>query len=292
MLLFLSEGGFSLVKWKFILPERTKLSAGEQLKELRNRLGITIREVEDYSRRIAVAEANEEFLVSNAWITQIENKVGVPSVYKLYSLSIIYRIKFTDLLQFYGIDVEKISKYQSLTPLANTHLTNLEVYDKDRAVMFPVRFDPGFRVEKTSLLSRMVEIWGEVPIALIQHLDFRHSLYGYIGLSDNTLYPFLRPGSFVQVDDRQTKVQKPPWRTEFDRPIYFIELHDGYACSWCELQGKQLILVPHPLSGCGIRQFAFPTEAEIIGRVTAVAMRIAGWEDSQTGELPKLPKQS
>ncbi|OFW26463.1 MAG: hypothetical protein A3H27_03905 [Acidobacteria bacterium RIFCSPLOWO2_02_FULL_59_13] len=268
------------------------MSTGARLKELRNRLDITIREVEDYSHRIAEAEGNEEFFISNPWITQIENKEVIPSIYKLYSLSIIYRIKFTDLLQLYGIDVEKISRHQSLIPLANTHLTNLEVYDKDRAVTFPVRFDPGFSVEKTNLLSRMVEVWGEVPVALIQHMDFRRSLYGYLGLADYTLYPLLRPGTFVQIDDRQTKVQKPPWRTEFDRPIYFIELRGSYACSWCELQGKQLILVPHPLSGCAIRQFAFPNEAEIIGRVTGVAMRIAGWEDSQTEELPKLPKQS
>ena len=32
-----------------------KLSAGEQLKDIRNRLGITIRDVEDYSRGIAGA---------------------------------------------------------------------------------------------------------------------------------------------------------------------------------------------------------------------------------------------
>jgi len=268
------------------------LISSEQLKELRSRLGITIREVEDYSRKIAEAEGNDEFIISNAWLTQIENRDVIPSVYKLYSLSIIYRVKFTHLLQFYGIDVEKISQYQSITPLANTHLSRLEVYDEDRAIMFPVRFDPGFRVEKTGLMSRLVEVWGEVPIALIRHLDFRNSLYGYIGLEDNTLSPLLRPGSFVQIDNRQNKVQKPPWRTEFERPIYFLELRDGYACSWCELQGKHLILIPHPLSGCAIRQFAFPNDAEIVGRVTAVAMRIAGWESSQLDAHPRLPMRS
>jgi hypothetical protein len=72
----------------------------------------------------------------------------------------------------------------------------------------------------------------------------------------------------VQIDDRQNKVRKLPWRTEFDRPIYFVELRDGYACSWCELVDKKLTLIPHPLSPCGIRQFDFPTEAEVIGRVT------------------------
>lgn len=271
--------------------EKGKLTSTEQLKDLRNRLGITIRQVEDYSRKIAGAEGNEEFLISNAWLAQIENKESIPSVYKLYTLSVIYRVKFTDILLLYGIDLEKISNHQALLPLPETHLTQLAVYDEERPVAFPVRFDPGFSVEKTNLLSRMVEIWGEIPIALIQHLNLRKSLYGYIGLTDYTLYPILRPGSFVQIDNRHTKVHRPPWRTEFERPVYFVELRNGYACSWCELQGKNLILVPHPLSGCAIRQYAYPNDAEIVGRVTAVAMRIVGPDEaSSPDDFPKLPK--
>src|SRR3972149_6466550 len=100
------------------------MSIGARLKELRNRLDITIREVEDYSHRIAEAEGNEEFFISNPWITQIEYKEVIPSIYKLYSLSIIYRIKFSDLLQLYLIHVERVRRCQSLIPLANTHLTN------------------------------------------------------------------------------------------------------------------------------------------------------------------------
>ncbi len=265
---------------------------GEKLKELRNRLGITTREVENHSRKIAEAEHNDEFYVSNTWLTQIENKISIPSIYKLFSLSIIYRIKFTDLVTLYGVDLEKIGKYQVTTPLSHTHIVNLEVFDGDRSVSFPVRFDPGFRPDRTNLLSRMVEIWGEVPIALIQQLDFRHTTYGYIGLEDYTLYPLLRPGSFVQIDDRQKKIQKFPWRTEFERPIYFVELRGGYACAWCELQGSQLTLLPHPLSQCSVRQVAYPAEAQIVGRVSAVAMRIVNYPGSSPGESVKLPTQS
>ena len=268
------------------------MRAGEHLKELRNRLGITTREVEDHSRKIAESENNEELYVSNAWLTQIENKISIPSIYKLFTLSVIYRLKFTDLLMLYGVDLEKIAKYQLATPLPHTHLANLDVYDTDRSVSFPVRFDPGFKPERTNLLSRMVEIWGEVPISLIQQLDFRHTSYGYIGLEDYTLSPLIRPGSFIQIDDRQKRVQKFPWRTEFDRPIYFVELRDGYACAWCELQGNQLTLLPHPLSQCSVRQFAYPAEAEIVGRVTGVAMRIVNYSGSSPGEPAKLPKQS
>jgi hypothetical protein len=86
-------------------------------------------------------------------------------------------------------------------------------------------------------------------------------------------------------------MQASEWRTEFDRPIYFVELRDGYACSWCEVRGSQLTLIPHPLSGCAIRQFAYPSEAEIVGQVTGVAMRLVPPEASPD-EPPRLPKRS
>ena len=268
------------------------MRAGEQLKEIRSRLGITTREVTELSQKISESEGNEEFNISNAWLTEIENKNSIPSIYKLYSLSIIYHLKFSDILQLFGVDVQKIGKQQSEVRLQRTHPTPVEVFDQDRTVSFPVRFDRGFDVGRTNLLSRMVEVWGEVPIGLIQHLDIRHSTYGYIGLQDLTLYPLLRPGSFVQVDQNIRKVQPLKWRTEYDRPIYFVELRDGYACSWCELHGGQLLLIPHPLSPCGIRQYKHGTEAEIVGRVTAVAMRIVDAEEPEADEPVKLTKRS
>lgn len=264
---------------------------GEQLKELRNQLGITTREVEEFTRMIAEDRQNEEFYISNAWLTQLENKNSIPSIYKLYSLSVIYRTKFNDLLKWFGIDLNAISRFQLAMPLQNTHLAVFESPDPDKAITFPVRFDKSFGPDATNLISRMVEAWGEVPIALIQKLDVRHCQYGYIGLQDFTMYPLLRPGSFVQIDNRPSRVQMSEWRTEFDRPIYFIELRDGYACSWCEVRGSQLTLLPHPLSGCTIRQFVYPSEAEIVGRVTGVAMRLIPL-DEDADELPRLPRRS
>jgi len=263
---------------------------GEQLREIRNRLGITTREVEEFSRTIAEDRQNEEYCLSNPWLTQLENKSSIPSIYKLYSLSVIYRAKLDDLLAIFGIDLSAIPRYQMALPLQNTHLASFESPDPEKTVTFPVRFDKGFSLETTSLISRMVEIWGEVPIALLQRLDVRHCQYGYIGMDDHTLDPLLRPGSFVQIDSRPTRLQTSEWRTEFDRPIYFVELRDGYACSWCEVRGSQLTLIPHPLSGCMIRQFAYPSEAEIIGQVTGVAMRLVP-PGQRSDELPRLPRR-
>ena len=267
------------------------LKPGEQLRELRNRLGVTTREVEEFSRTIAQDCSNEEFYISNAWLTQLENKTSVPSIYKLFSLSVIYRTKFTDLLEVFGVDLNASARYQLALPLQHTHLASLESLDPEKAISFPVRFDKGFSLDKTSLISRMVEVWGEVPVALIQKLDVRHCQYGYIGLEDYTMYPLLRPGSFVQIDNRAARSPASDWRTEFDRPIYFLELRDGYACSWCEMRGAQITLIPHPLSACSIRQFAYPDEAEIVGQVTAVAMRLVSTEETSADAPPRLPKR-
>ena len=79
----------------------------------------------------------------------------------------------------------------------------------------------------------------------------------------------------MQIDVNQRKVLAGPHHTMEDRPVYFVELRHGYACSWCEKKENLLLLVPHPLSPAKTRQLIHPREGEIVGRVTGVAMRLA-----------------
>jgi len=252
-------------------PSRS-VKPGDQLRKLRSQLGITAREVEELSRIIAQDQNNEEFIVSHGRIIQVENNESTPSIYKLCSLSAIYGVSITELIALFA-DLDKLSAHSLQRD--QTRMVRVEVDRPGKLMTFPVRFDPGFNVDRTSLLSRLVQVWGEVPVALIQHLNLRALQYGLIGLADFTLYPLLRPGSFVQIDDTQRKVQTPPSASEHERPIYFIELRDGYLCGWCEMQKNQLLVIPHPLSPCKVKVFAYPSEAWIVGRVVAVAARIA-----------------
>jgi hypothetical protein len=268
-----------------------RMRPGDHLRELRHRLGVTTRAVEELSRKIALDRNNDEFYISNAWLTQLENTHSVPSIHKLFSLSVIYRSKIADLLAVFDIDLNDAVRYQMDMPLQNTHLAKMEAPDPDKVITFPVRFDRGFSLEKTNLISRMVEVWGEVPVSLIQRLDVRHCQYGYVGLDDFSMSPMLRPGSFVQIDPHFKRNPASSWRTEFDRPIYFVEMRDSYACSWCEISGTRITLVPHPLSGCSVRQLAYPDEAEIIGQVSGVAMRLVPLAEAREDATPKLTRQ-
>src|SRR5260370_28313953 len=114
------------------------MDAGEQLKELRTRLGMTTRDVEEFSRRIAEEESKEDFHLSNAWLTQLENTASVPSIYKLYSLSVIFRKSYADLLSVFVVDLTKTQNYQLAMPLENTHLTAFEHSNDNKSFPFPI----------------------------------------------------------------------------------------------------------------------------------------------------------
>jgi hypothetical protein len=86
------------------------------------------------------------------------------------------------------------------------------------------------------------------------------------------MYPLLRPGALVVIDDSRRKIVAGGWRHEFERPIYFLERRDGYVCGWCSLVGGRLVLQPHPASMCLPSVYAYPSEIEVIGQVVAVAM--------------------
>jgi len=266
---------------------------GARLKEIRTRLGISTREVALFSKTIADAEGKPEFLISSPWLTQIENeKAALPSIYKLFTLASIYGLSYPQVLLLYGVDTKKVKQYHAEMPIAKTRLVEYDLTERAASLEIPIRFDRGLNLSRTSLLSRMIESWGTVPLEFIQHFDLRHRTYGFVGLKDYTLYPLLRPGSFVEIDPDIKEPRSGLVRTDFDRPIYFVEFRMEYACSWCELVGDKLVLLSHPLSPVKPRIFAFPNEAEIIGQVTGVAMRIVVPLTEPTDEISELPAQS
>jgi len=273
--------------------KRDFMDPGTRLKEVRGRLGITTREVALFSKTIADAEGNPEFLISGTWVTQIENEKGaLPSIYKLFTLASIYGLSYPQVLALYGIDTKKLKKYHSEMPIAKTNVTEYGSGDERPASFeIPVRFDAGLNLGKTNLLPRMIESWGTVPLEFLQHFDLRHRSYGFVGLKDYTLYPLIRPGSFVEIDPEVKNVRNVLAQTEFDRPIYFVDLRNEYACSWCEVVEDKLVLLAHPLSPVKTRMYAFPREAEIIGQVTGVAMRLVVSLPESRHDPSKLPPQ-
>ena len=227
------------------------MPAGQELKSWRKRCSITVREVEQASRRIADVKGDKRYCISNGWLAQLENGDSEPSIWKLFSLSIIYRADLLDLLRLYNIDVNEKEKYG---PIVNPYLTQLIARNGNGDAMSEISSSPG--PVATSLQA--------------SHSDddsSSHIVYAHLGLSEFTMYPMIRPGALLKIDTSQNKLAMNSWRSEYERPVYFIELRGGYTCGWCELQGNQLLIIPHHSSRASVRRFTYPREAEIVGRV-------------------------
>lgn len=226
------------------------MPAGHALKTLRNKRNITVREVEQASRRIADAKGDKRFFISNGWLAQLENGVSEPSICKLFSLSVIYRANFLDLVRIYNVDVDDKEKYE---PIADPYLTQL-VSDNNG-------HSGSLRAISNQPASLATTLMPEV------HDRTRGILCARLGLAELTMYPMIRPAALLQIDTNQTKVTPVAWHNEYERPIFFIELREAYTCGWCELQGNQLLVIPHHSSPANVRRFTYPREAEIVGRV-------------------------
>jgi transcriptional regulator with XRE-family HTH domain len=258
-----------------MLPTTSSPEAGKWLRAHRERLRLSTRDVERLSHKIAQDKNSQDFYLSHGWLTDIENGKFKPNFCKLYSLCVIYKCELDEIFSFFGIRLRDISKEQRSVILPNTHLLGTPSKDIRPTIIAPLELRDKVQLEQTNLVSRMFERWGAIPLGLLQALDLQNSLYGYIGIEDYTLHPHIRPGSFVQIDSKQRRITRGHWQNEFDRPIYFVELRDSYVCSWCELQGSQLILIPSAQSKAQAKHVRYPGDAEVVGRVTAVTMRIA-----------------
>jgi len=263
----------------------TNTGAGERLKALRWKARLTTREVERLSLEIAESKRNPEYYISHTWLTDIENGEFTPSIYKLYSLSTMYRCRFTDILKYFGLTLADIGMDQMLVRLPRTHLVPGQPLAAQEEIRVPVQLPIDSSFNETKILQSSPEAWQKLPLTLLQHLNTKDMLYGYVGFQDFTLYPLIRPGSFVEIDSRQRKIVANSWTSEHDRPIYFVELRDSYVCAWCQLDSRQLSIIPHPISRLHVRTYRHPDEAKIVGRVTAVAMRFADPADTRSTEL-------
>jgi len=230
--------------------------AGQRLKTLRSGRNVTVREVEHASRRIAEAKGDRRFCISNGWLAQLENGASEPSICKLFSLSVIYRVNFLDLARLY-VDVNEKEKYERI---ADPYLTQL--LGETGNDSFPAA-SSGRCAELATRLAPASE-----RRDFGQREDRKPNIiYGHVGLADFTMYPMIRPSAVLKIDTTQTRLTTAAWRNEYERPIFFIELRQAYACGWCELQGNELLIIPHHSSPSTVRQFTYPREAEIVGRV-------------------------
>jgi len=131
------------------------LPAGKSLRTLREKLGLTMRDIETSSARMAEKYRNEEFSIPPSRLSDIETKGVLPSIFRLYTLAVIYRRDMRELLSWYGVDMNNMAADLGMIAPPRSHIS--ETLSGLSSVQMPIRMDPGFDDQRTSNLGRMVE---------------------------------------------------------------------------------------------------------------------------------------
>ena len=241
---------------------------GLRLRQVRESLGLTYRDVEKASYELAARRGRPEFILHISRLADIENRNVVPGLHKLYTLAVVYHLSPLELFRLYEVPLEDCFEEGLAFPAPKTHLIAPPV-----SLRAPLRFDPAFDPRRTELLSRMVQNWGRFEGALTNG-NGKNYLYGYIGLDDWRMSPLLRPGSVVLVDASIKEIEDESWATEHDRPMYFVDVRKGYRCGWFHKDGNRIVMQSHPLSRCLPESWTAPGDAEVVGKVVGVVTRL------------------
>jgi hypothetical protein len=110
---------------------------------------------------------------------------------------------------------------------------------------------PADKLRLTSLLRdsassthRLLAAWSNIPLLLMQEIDWERGPLVLIGFEDLMMWPLLPPGTLLQLDQKKRRVSAGSW-TEFERPVYLIEYGGRFQCCHAQRRGDSLLLISH-----------------------------------------------
>lgn len=236
---------------------------GERLRTARTQWGLSLREVEERSTRLAQEWGNTSYRISASWLDRVERENRGLSATKLIVLAVIYSLTAEQMLGL--CPPGSLNLLDSNAAPNSTLLLSGGPLEEQARLWLPEKFVMEQPPDETMLMPP------DPGVQLPNH--FRR---GIIGQRDRMLEPMIQPGSVLLIDTQKRSIaSRREWTHEFDRPIYFLLTRGGYATGFCELdkESEWLTLVPHPLSYETSKRWRYRKEIEVVGTVSAVFMR-------------------
>src|SRR5260370_3449493 len=148
------------------MPANPARSVGTQLRRIREKLGLTIRHVEEISEAIADEQQSANYVLSKSWVAALESGKGhMPTLPRLYSLGAIYKLSWKDLSRIFEVPFQDLGKDQASFGVPRTNLIP-EAKDEDEQLTLPLRFRNDPEAQKTKLLHTLTAIWVDAPLSL------------------------------------------------------------------------------------------------------------------------------
>src|SRR5258708_31366155 len=96
---------------------------GLRLRQVRERLGLTYRDVESASYELAARRGSSNFILHLSRLPDIENRNVVPGLHKFYTLAALYHFNPLELFQWVEIPIEECFVDVNNFQVPRTHLS-------------------------------------------------------------------------------------------------------------------------------------------------------------------------
>ena len=234
---------------------------GERVRHRRLALGLKPSQIEHLSDLLASRFQDRRYAIPHSTLWEVEAG-SLPSVYKILSLAYCLRLSEDHVLDWYGINlyaVRSILRDRIVNPVTAEHSVPNHNQHKFH---FPFKWPDPPGPGKTELFNG-AHADSDTPIAS----RFR---YARVGAKDRSMMDIIPAGSFVKIDTQRRKIAVYEWESLWHRPIYFIWHQFGHCCRWCQQNGNEIVLIPHPASHEPISSFRTSEDVTIVGRILGV----------------------
>lgn len=243
------------------VPRSRIIEALRHLREL-------LRQAEPTNERERRATEQRE-IVAKYLISNLPRTGEHPTLKSLLEVAEAFLLTIGAAHQLFGYDLDAIRRQDLLWNRSRTHIVESYIFDRDRLIDMPSELAPETAFESDAMLTDLVLKWQRpVPIrALGGELSNRTgAFYVHVGTEDSEAAN-LPPGSMALVD--------PVDAIEAMRPnpklIYLLQFGNGYRCSRCVVTRDKLQMLAPPRKYVRAREFAYPTEVRVVGRIRMFA---------------------
>jgi hypothetical protein len=252
---------------------------GRLIQASRIRAGFSFREASGASRRIAAILGGSAYYTSPGTLSDFESLVTPPRhIQKIFSLCILYSIRFWDFARAGALRLDGLGD----DPMPD------ELCDRLGLHRFGSSGQPSVararqESQSTNFVRALMEQWKEIPLFVGNALGEISGL-GHLSLLDvfwvggerDPIHPRLVEASLVAVNRRIKKPIRSQPQTPPDDPMYMVVERDGgYLCGCCTVEQGTLSVHRYAARPPGPVQIEKRSDAEVVGRVTAVLRRLS-----------------
>jgi hypothetical protein len=233
------------------------------IRDARLRAALSFRTASTMSRNIAKALNDKRYSISQGSLSDYEaNDTPPRHLHKLFSLSILFALPFSELLRSFGVDASI-----GASPIPDEWMPGHEERENGTIAEWPAR---GF-------LSNALEHLGELPFFLYGSLASLsglpelslHDIF-WVGGQAKALHPTLAGATFVVVNRRKNTPPAFRRKSLWEQPLYLVRLRgESYLLANCTLEDKMIVVHPPP-GFLPQERLRNRVDAEVVGQIVAV----------------------